>query len=175
MLFPLDPFRFAWNTVSIDVVGPLPTSNTQLKYIIVAIYCLTKWVKARPIRDLSVLTTAKFILEQTIHQHGCTQCITSNNGTKFTLHVIPCLSELMGMHSALTALYCLKANGMVEWVNGTLVSILRELSSGQPGEWITFLPFAIFSYNIAHHLLIRRSLFMLLYGSQPALPPVFYS
>ena len=55
---------YAWNTVSIDVVGPLPVSIGKAKYIIVAIDGLTKWVKARAISDLYASTAAKFIIYQ---------------------------------------------------------------------------------------------------------------
>ena len=62
--------NFAFHTVSMDLIGPLPTSNHKHKYIIVAIDHLTKWVEARSMVDLQALTVAKFVLEQIIHRHG---------------------------------------------------------------------------------------------------------
>ena len=53
---------YAWNTISIDVVGRLPLSIGKAKYIIVAIDGLTKWVKACAISKLSSSTVAKIIL-----------------------------------------------------------------------------------------------------------------
>ena len=57
---------YAWNTISVDVVGPLPVSIGRAKYIIVAIDRLTKWVEARAICNLSSSTAAKFIVDQVI-------------------------------------------------------------------------------------------------------------
>ena len=54
---------YVWNTVSIDVVGPLPVSISKAKYIIVAIDGLTKWVEARTISNLYASTATKFIID----------------------------------------------------------------------------------------------------------------
>ena len=59
--------KFAWHTVSMDLIGPLPPSTTGVKYIIVAIDHLTKWVEARAVKDLGARTVAKFVQEQIIH------------------------------------------------------------------------------------------------------------
>lgn len=62
-LFHLVKPKFAWHTVSIDVVGPLPKCSSGHMYLIVAIDELTKWVEAKPICNLSTTTAAKFILD----------------------------------------------------------------------------------------------------------------
>ena len=58
--------QFAWHTISIDIVGPLPICPGQFKYLIVAIKELTKWIKVKPICDLGAIMTAKFIMNQII-------------------------------------------------------------------------------------------------------------
>ena len=58
--------HYAFHTVSMDLIGPLPVSSQGVKYIFVAIYHLTKWVKARAINNLGATTISKFVLEQII-------------------------------------------------------------------------------------------------------------
>ena len=62
----LTPPRFAWHTVSLDVVGPLPTAPGNFKYIIVAIDEMTKWIEVKAIKNLDAVTTACFIINQII-------------------------------------------------------------------------------------------------------------
>lgn len=172
--FKLVESKFAWHTISIDVIGPLPPSH-KYKYIIVAIDQLTKWVEARAIRDVSASTTAKFVLEAVILQHGCPQFILSNNGTNFTSQMFARLNELMGVRNVFSTPYHPETNGIVERVNGTLTNILRKLTSQQPSAWSMFVPAAVFAYNISVHSATKFTPFQLLYGHQAAIPPVLYS
>ena len=57
--------------MSIDLIGPLQPITTGVKYIIVAIDHLTKWVEAQAVKDLGARTLAKFVQEQIIHRHSC--------------------------------------------------------------------------------------------------------
>lgn len=139
-----------------------------------AIDQLTKWVEARAISNLSALITASFILEQVIFRHGSPHNILSDNGTNFTLHVLPRLNQLMGIKGTLSTPYHPQANGMVERANGSLVCILLKLSHRHPSEWDTYQHAANFSYNIGFYSAIGYSPFRLLYGRQPDLLPHLY-
>jgi hypothetical protein len=124
--------NFAFHTISMDLIGPLPSSNNNHKYIIVAIDHLTKWVEARSVKDLGALTVSKFVLEQIINRHGCPQFILTDNATNFTSHMLPKLNELMAIRGVYTTPYHPESNGTVERVNGTLEKILRKLVINKP-------------------------------------------
>ena len=65
--------KFAWHTVSVNLIGPLPLITTGVKYIIVAIDHLNKWEEAQTVKDLGARTEAKIVQEQIIHRHRCPQ------------------------------------------------------------------------------------------------------
>ena len=166
--------KFAWHTVSMDLVGPLPPSTIGVKYIIVAIDHLTKWVEARSVKDLGARTVARFVQEQIIHRHGCPQFLLTDNATNFTGRVLPKLNYLMGIREVLTTPYHPESNGTVERVNATLERILRKLVVDKPSDWNNHLQSAVFVYNISYHSSTKHTPFQLLYGRQPALPPLLY-
>ncbi|XP_074335985.1 uncharacterized protein LOC141673151 [Apium graveolens] len=57
----LSPIPFAvW---AVDIVGILPTSTKQVKYCIIAIDYMTKWVEARPLSSITEEAAKKFFLE----------------------------------------------------------------------------------------------------------------
>ena len=142
---------YAWNTVSIDVVGPLPVSIGKAKYIIVAIDGLTKWVEACTISNLYASMDAKFIIDQIIDFHGCPQFIKTDNGTNFISGLFQKLLEYMHICGVFTAFYHPSANGTVECVNQTLSNILCKISNTHVSKWLLFLPVSIFAYNISTH------------------------
>ena len=63
---------------------------------------------------------------------------------------------------------------MVERVNGTLESILRKIILENPSQLSTLVQTAGFAYIIGYHSLTEYSLFQLLYGRHPSLPPLLY-
>ena len=161
--------------MSVDIVSNFDLSSLRNKYLIIAINNLTKWVEIRAIKDLTAATTVKFIFEQVICRHGCPQVILMDNGTNFAGSVLPKLNSLMCIRSALTTPYHPEANGMVERVNGTLVDILRKLTTEFPRAWCSFIEFVSFAYNTSFHLSTLQTPFRMLYSQNPSVPPVLYA
>ena len=120
--------KFAFHTVSIDIVGPFPTSNVGNRFLFVAIDKLTKWVETLASLNTTAKVTAKFLLQHIIFRHGCPQKFLTNNGTNFTARIIPELNKLMGIGTHYTTPYHPQANGLVEQKNGYLTRIVRKLA-----------------------------------------------
>ena len=143
--------KFAFHTVSIDIVGPFPTSNVGNRILFVAIDKLTKWVETLASPNTTAKVTAKFLLQHIIFRHSCPQKFLTNNGTNFTARIIPELNKLMGIGTHYTTPYHPQANGLVEQTNGTLTRIVRKLAEETGLDWDTIIPEATFAYNIGFY------------------------
>ena len=67
-----------FSTWGINIIGPLPPSKKQLKFLIVAIDYFTTWVEAEP---LAIITEAKiqnFVWKNLVCRFGIPQVIISN-------------------------------------------------------------------------------------------------
>ena len=66
-----------------DILGPLPKALGAVKYLLVAIDYFTKWIKARPLREITTNEVEKFIWKHLICKNGLPYAIVTNNDTQF--------------------------------------------------------------------------------------------
>jgi len=70
-----------------DLVGPLPIASGNLRYAVVTIEYLTKWIEARPLATITSQTIKKFFWQQIICGFGVPRELTLDNGTQFNSEV----------------------------------------------------------------------------------------
>ena len=66
--------------VAIDVLGPLPTSKSGSKYILVVANYFTKWVEAFPIHNQEACIVAEILVKEFICWFGVPLYIHSDQG-----------------------------------------------------------------------------------------------
>ncbi|CAF1093505.1 unnamed protein product [Didymodactylos carnosus] len=69
-LKPLPPPRGVWVTLATDFLTITPSSKTGNKYVIIITDLLSKFVIAKPTRDETSITAAKFFVEEVILKYG---------------------------------------------------------------------------------------------------------
>ena len=86
----LNPIKVgkAFDRIGIDFVGPLIRSRKGNKYILVITDYLTKWLKARALREATVEKTAEFLYKEIICRYRCPKVIQSDRGTHFNNKLI---------------------------------------------------------------------------------------
>ncbi|XP_072054925.1 uncharacterized protein [Arachis hypogaea] len=67
-----------------DLLGPFPKRSGQVKFLIVGVDYLTKWIKAEPLTAVTAQRSQKFLYRNIVTRFGVSHSITTNNGTHFT-------------------------------------------------------------------------------------------
>ena len=66
-----------------DLVGPLPTAQGNLKYAVVAVEYFTKWVEAKPLINITSEAVRKFFWQNIICGFGVPRELTVDNSKQF--------------------------------------------------------------------------------------------
>ena len=139
------PVHAPFYRVGIDIVGPLPRTEQNNKYIVVAIDYLTKWPEAKALPEATAEQVAIFIYEDIICRHGCPSKLLSDRGTHFNNQVVKCLVEKFEIKHHFSIPYHPQTNGLVERFNRTLCESLAKLSE-QPDNWDFYIAPVLFAY-----------------------------
>jgi hypothetical protein len=67
----------------IDIVGKLAVAHGNYTFTIIAVEYFTKWVKAKPITNITSTTILKFFWQSIIYHYGVPQQITVDNAKYF--------------------------------------------------------------------------------------------
>ena len=79
----------------LDMVGPLRTGRSGFTHLLVAVDKFTKWIEAKPIKNLDSSTAVSFIRELTF-RYGVSHSIITDNGSNFGLDVFRALCTSQG-------------------------------------------------------------------------------
>ena len=73
-----------WETIHVDIHGPLPRSERGITHILGFIDALTRFAIVKPIEDLSAATVAQVYLENVFSEVGPSKQIFTDQGRQFT-------------------------------------------------------------------------------------------
>ena len=148
-----------------DIVGPLPRSQTGNRYILVLCDYATRYPEAIPLRTID----AEHIAEQLIGvfaRVGVPQEILTDQGSNFTSQLLAELYRLLHVQSIRTSPYHPQMDGLVERFNQTLKSMLRKSVDKEGKNWDKMIPYLVFAYREVPQSSTGFSPFELLYGRE---------
>lgn len=158
-----------FDSIGIDLVGPLPKSQSGMKFIIVATDYATRWVEARAIKYKTAGTIVKFLIEEIFIRHGPPRELRCDRGTEFINKAVMEITQIWNAKMKPSTPYHPQSNGLVERCNQTLVNKLRKISETNSSNWDIELQYTLFAYRISPLSIINVSPFELLYGRQPSI------
>ena len=76
------PLVWPFAVLGLDMVGPFKTGASGFTHLLVAVDKFTKWIEAKPIKNLGAGTAVSFIKEL-IFTYGVPHSIITDNGSNF--------------------------------------------------------------------------------------------
>jgi hypothetical protein len=150
-----------------DLLGPLPPTQGNLRYVVVAVEYFSKWTEAKPLATITSTTIHKFYWQSIISCFGVPKAITVDIRTHFDSNTFKffCYKIRTIIHFA--SIRHLESNGLVERANGTiLIGIMKSIFNLPKGKW----PDELVKVVCNHNTLVSRSIcftpFKLLYGDE---------
>ncbi|GFW25907.1 hypothetical protein TNCV_2977411 [Trichonephila clavipes] len=142
---PVPAQRF--ETLAIDLFGPLPESKDGKRWILIIEDCTTKWIELFALPNATAKECAITLIEEVLLRYGIPRHLISDNETQFVSAVMQQICYLLNIHQSLIPVYHLQANP-VERKNRNLKPRLEILVQDKHDCCSEELPFIRFALNI---------------------------
>ncbi|GFW41656.1 transposon Tf2-11 polyprotein [Trichonephila clavipes] len=99
-----------FETLAIDLFGPLPESKDGKRWILIIEDCTTKWVELFALPNATAKECAITLIEEVLLRYGIPRHLISDNGTQFVSAVMQQICYLLNIHQSLIPVYHPQAN-----------------------------------------------------------------
>jgi hypothetical protein len=155
----------------LDLLGPLPPVQRNLKYVVVAVEYFSKWIEAKPLATITSVTVQKFFWQNIVCHFGVPKAITVDNGTQFDAKAFKDFCDQIGTKIHFASVRHPESNGLVERANGIIMIGIMKLIFNQPrGKWPDELIKVVWSHNTTASRSIGFTPFKLLFGDKAITP-----
>jgi hypothetical protein len=155
----------------LDLLGPLPPAQGNLKYVVVAVEYFSKWIEAKPLATITSATIQKFFWQNIVCCFGMPKAITVDNGTQFDAETFRAFYDQIGTKIHFTSVRHPESNGLVERANGIIITRIMKSIFNQPrGKWPNELIKVVWNHNTAVSRSKGFTPFKLLFGDETITP-----
>jgi transposase InsO family protein len=158
-----------WETIAMDIVGPVTESTHGFKYILVISDYATRYVIACPMENITAKTVASHFIKEVLLKFGAPERVLTDQGRQFTSNLYAKVCNQFNITKLRTTSYHPQCDGLVERWNRSMKDMLTSYVSNNPEEWDDFLPYVVLAYNVSIHTSTKYSPFFLQFGRDPLL------
>ena len=161
-----------WDTLSVDIVGPLPADRRH-ELIIMFVDCFSRYTVLVPASNHTADTVSDALLRHVVPYFGTPRRLLSDRGREFVGDVWGKLTHSLGIQRILTSPYHPEGNSINERSHRTMNNMLRaRLLRDLPSrKWVVEIPGIMLALNAMVHEPQGFSASMIATGREPSLPP----
>jgi hypothetical protein len=120
----------------LDLLGPLPPAQGNLRYVVVAVEYFSKWIEAKPLATITSVTVQNFFWQNIVYRFGVPKAITVDNGTQFDAEAFKEFCDQIGTKIHFASVRHPESNGLVERANGIIMTgIMKLIFNQHRGKW----------------------------------------
>eukprot|EP00117_Sycon_ciliatum_P009189 scpid21588/ scgid11586/ Retrovirus-related Pol polyprotein from transposon 412; Protease; Reverse transcriptase; Endonuclease len=155
--------------IALDIMGPLPITDRNNRYVLVIADYFTKWVEVYAMPNMLATTVARFLFDGWICRYGAPCTIHSDQGPQFESRIFTQLCALYSITKTRTTPYHPQSDGMVERFNRTLQAMIASTTTNHR-DWDLHLQHATLAYRTSLHSSTGFTPYRLLFGQEATLP-----
>jgi hypothetical protein len=144
-----DTLGTAFDKVSMDIVGPLPTTESGNTYLLAIQDLLTKYSVAVPLKQATSSEIAEAIVEKFINSHTAPKAWITDQGSNFISSVMRHVARRYKISMYKTTAYRPHSNGYIERSHHVLMEYLKQWAGKR--DWDKYLTYAMKAYNTSVH------------------------
>lgn len=156
--------------VFMDLVGPLPESHANNKYVLTIQDDLTKFMVAEALPDKHANTVARALVESFFLKYHFPKYLLSDCGLEFANKTQTAVCGLLKIQEIRSAPYHHQTIGSLENSHKVLGNFLRTFSDEDKFSWDLWLPYFTFAYNSTVHFATGYAPFELIFGENNPVP-----
>ena len=162
----------AWDTLSVDIVGPLPVDRRH-EFLIVFVNYFSRYSILVPTSNHTASRVSNALLRHAVPYFGTPRRLLSDRGREFVGEVWAKLTHSLGIQRLLTSPYHPEGNSINERSHRTINNVLwARLLEGVPSRtWVDKIPGIMLALNAMVHEPHGFSASMVATGREPTLPP----
>jgi hypothetical protein len=162
----------AFETVAMDIVGPLPLTANKNKHLLTFIDHMTLYPEAVQIRDMTEEVCARAYTTHIIARHGAGSNLISDQERSFTSAFLRETCKIMGLKQLFNTAYNPKSNSKLERFHRSLSEGLTHFVNASGTNWDDLMPFYMMAFRNIPHGTTRFTPFYMLHAREMILPSI---
>lgn len=169
-LRPLEQPHTPNHRIHIDLFGPLSTSESGKKYILVITDAFSKYVELVAVASKEAKCIADALMDTWFTRYSTPHEVLSDNGGEFCNKLAEELYDRLKIMHKTTSPYHPECNASAETFNRTMRQYIQAVIKPPYLDWEIYLPALRIAYNTSISKATKKSPFSLVFGMEPHMP-----